>query len=209
MIDYDDAVGWVQLDGVVAPELALEIREACELLLDALATGTNSDLRVGDKPAGGTQRLADIVERVPQAAPIAAALSPTVDRILGPAHQLTEAAYRCPNPGFGGQKLHADDLPRLDTKLANQSATAIVALSEFTAKNGATRALPGSNLRPDLQRQSNQLEDHPDEIRFVGPVGTAFVFTGHLLHAGAKNESTAPRAALQLTFRLADSTGAQ
>jgi len=51
--------------------------------------------------------------------------------------------------------------------------TAIVALTDFTQTNGATRIIPGSHCRPDLQRQSGSLKDHPNQILLTGPTGTA------------------------------------
>ena len=43
-------------------------------------------------------------------------------------------------------------------------------------------------------------------LPLIGPAGTAFVFGGHLLHRGTENRSSAPRPALQISFR-ADGVG--
>ena len=96
--------------------------------------------------------------------------------------------------------LHADDAPKLDDA-PSRVATAIVTLVEFTDTNGATRVVPGSHRRPDLQRRSGSLDSHPDEMTLTGPAGTAFVFDGHLLHSGTINRSDADRPALQITWR--------
>ncbi|MGK2947634.1 MAG: phytanoyl-CoA dioxygenase family protein [Acidimicrobiales bacterium] len=61
--------------------------------------------------------------------------------------------------------------------------------------------MPGSHRRGDLQRQAGRLERHPDEIAREGPAGTAFVLSGHVLHAGGLNRSSGPRPALQLVWR--------
>lgn len=196
MIDYDDQVGWVRIDGFLPEVRAFAIRDACEAKLADLGT----DLRVGDKPHSGTRRLVELVDRIPEVGPVVAQLSDVVTAVVGSGFRLSENSYRCPQSGFGGQKLHTDDVPRFEVG-PNLCATAIVALVDFTSDNGATRVVPGSNLRPDLQRQAGQLESHPEEIRLTGPAGTAFVFTGHLLHSGMPNESDLPRPALQFTFR--------
>jgi len=192
---YDDDIGWVRLDGVLDEQRAADLAARCSRFADELG-----DPRSGDKPNGGTRRLTAIEERLPETAALGHAVSPVVDQILVDGWTMTEAAYRCPGPGFGGQRLHADDLPRLQPG-PDLCATAIVALVDFTEENGSTLVVPGSHHRIDLQRQAGALEGHPQAIALTGPAGTAFVFTGHLLHGGATNHSAKPRPAIQLTFR--------
>lgn len=195
---FDDEAGWTALPELLAPAEAVALSDACQAALGAVG----DDGRVGDKAHGGTRRLVDLVERVPGVAALAQhpRLLAVVHHLLGPEPVLDQATYRCPQPGFGGQRLHADDVPMLEVGPA-RCATAIVALTDFTADNGATRLLPGSHRRPDQQRRAGELERHPDEITLVGPAGTAFAFSGHLLHAGGLNRSAAPRPALQLVWR--------
>ena len=45
------------------------------------------------------------------------------------------------------------------------------------------------------------VDDRLGAVPLVGPAGTAFVFSGHLLHGGTENRSDRPRPALQLSFR--------
>ncbi len=186
------------MPGVLAPAAAAAVATACAADLD----GLGRDARIGDKPHGGTRRLVDLVERVPAVAQVASdpRLLAPVHHLLGPAAVLDQLTYRSPEPGFGAQRLHADDLPMLEVGAA-RCATAIVALADFTADNGATRLVPGSHRRPDLQRQAGRLERHRDEIVLQGPAGTAFVLSGHVLHAGGLNRSDLPRPALQLVWR--------
>lgn len=204
MVKYRDEIGWTRIDGLLSSKRAGLIGDSCLELLDRL----DDDLRVGDKPHSGTRRLVDVTERVPEVADILDELAPVVEQIIGPGHELAEGTYRCPTPGFGQQLLHADDVPRMVVG-PNLCATAIVALVDFTAENGATRVVPRSNRRADLQRLSGKLESHPDEIRLIGPAGTGFVFSGHLLHSGVRNYSSSPRPALQFTFRQPRSSGPQ
>ena len=192
---YDDAVGWVRVDGLIDEQRAAELAARCRALAEGL-----EDPRSGDKPNGGTRRLTALEERLPEVVEMIDGLLPVIEQILGPGHRLGEVAYRCPGPGYGGQRLHADDVPRLEPG-PHQAATALVALVAFTDDNGATRVVAGSHHRPDLQRQSGQLDDHPEAELLVGPAGTGFVFTGHLLHGGTANRSTSDRPALQVTWR--------
>ena len=158
--------------------------------------------RVGDKPHAGTHHLVEIDERIPLVDEVLdrAPLLVAVSELIGPSFERLQVSYRSPQPGYGAQKLHADGLPKLDDG-PDILATAIVALVDFTATNGSTRVVPGSHRRPDLQRMAGRLENHPDEVRLVGPAGTAFVFSGHLLHSGTRNDSPAERPALQLQWQ--------
>jgi ectoine hydroxylase-related dioxygenase (phytanoyl-CoA dioxygenase family) len=165
----------------------------------------DNDVRVGDKPHGGTARMTDVIQRVPSARLLPDALEPVVEQIIGPDPELTELAFRCPQPGHGEQRLHADDVAKLDDG-PDRCATAIVALVDFTDENGATRLVPGSHRRRDLQQQSGALGQDDRRVRdqlvtLAGPAGTAFVFSGHLLHGGGRNRSDRSRPALQLTYR--------
>lgn len=197
---FDHARGWVAIPQLLDAATVQSLIDACEDRLGDLG----ADLRVGDKPASGTRRLAEAADRLGEVAAVVAhsRLQAMVEAVVGPEPGLSDVVYRCPQPGFGGQRLHADDLPKLDDG-PDRCATAIITLCDFTADNGATRVIDGSHRRPDLQRRSGSLDDHPDAHPLTAPAGTAFVFTGHLLHAGWQNQSDAPRPALQITWRRA------
>lgn len=192
---YDDEIGWARVDDVVSMARAQSILEGCELALEAAETAP----RIGDKPHGGTRRLVELLDRVPEATDVVTAVAPVVATIIEGPHELRDATYRCPQPGFGEQKLHADTLP-LTAPGPNRCATVIVPLVAFAEDNGATRVVPGSHRRPDLQQRAGNLDRADGEVTLTGPVGGAFVFSGHLLHSGTKNRSTAPRPCLQLLF---------
>ncbi len=193
---YEDDVGWVRVDAVLAPREAAELARRCDEVADTL-----DDPRSGDKPHGATRRLTALEERVPETADLVDQLAPVVDQILPGGWTTSEIAFRSPGPNTGEQRLHADDVARFDDAEPYRCATAIVALIDVSVENGATRVVPGSHRRLDLQRLSQTVEHLPDEVYLSGPAGTAFVFCGHLLHAGSVNRSTATRPVLQYTFR--------
>ncbi len=100
-------------------------------------------------------------------------------------------------PGQGAQELHRDRfiwgkyLPRDVEPQLNT----IWALTDFTAENGATRVVPGSQ-RWDWERKAE-----PQEItQAVMPVGSVLVYTGTVIHGGGENRSSADRIALNLTY---------
>ncbi|MEZ5375013.1 MAG: phytanoyl-CoA dioxygenase family protein [Acidimicrobiales bacterium] len=195
---YDNEAGWAVVSELLSSDDIAETLAICRRLLALPAH--ERDAR--DRPHGGTQHLADLDRRSEFVASLVErpALVDVVAAILGPTFRRVEVAYRSPQPSFGSQQLHADDLPRMQPA-SNTIATAIVALTAFTTDNGATRLIPGSHRRPDLQRRAGSLDTHTDEITLTGAAGTAFVFSGHLLHSGTTNQSAFERPALQVIWR--------
>lgn len=187
------------MPGVLSPDASRRLAEECA---SALAE-VDDDLRVGDKRVSGTQRLVELIDRMPTIATVVdhPDLLAAVCWFLGEDARLGGVTFRNPRPGFGEQRLHADDLP-LETPGAWRVATAIVALCDFSEDNSATAVVPGSHRRPDLQRRPDRLTGSAAEVVLTGPAGTAFVFSGHLLHRGTRNRSSQPRPALQAVWGL-------
>ena len=195
---FDDQAGWARLAGFLTESEVAEAIVTCNRHLELPALNR----RARDRPHAGTHHLVDLDDRSEFVSAILERpeLIAIVAEILGPKFHRSEVAYRSPQPSFGGQQLHADDPPKL-TAGPNSVATAIIALTAFTNDNGATRLIPGSHHRPDIQRLSGSLETHPDQILLTGKAGTAFVFSGHVLHSGTPNHSKAERPALHLVWR--------
>ena len=195
---FDHEQGWAAIPHLLSDDEVAAARSVCAELLRLPPT----ERRAGDKPAAGTHHLNELDDRSDLIRSLVERplLTELVSTILGPRFDRCQVSYRSPQPSFGAQKLHADDLPKQAIG-PDTIATAIVALTPFTADNGATRVVPGSHRRPDLQRRSGNLDHHPDEIVLTGHAGTAFVFSGHLLHSGTRNRSGSERPALQLLWR--------
>ncbi len=105
-------------------------------------------------------------------------------------------------PGEGDQVLHLDDsmypvrLP--DTQL---QISAMWALDDFTAENGATRVVPGSHKKaPSASADMDHFED--DVVQAAMPRGSLLLYLGTTLHGGGANRSDAPRAGLINTYSL-------
>lgn len=190
--------GWCEVPRLVTPAEVDSILAAA----DALFALPPAERRVGDKPHSGTRHLEELDDRIPLVADVVER-PPLLERVaalVGPDAERAQTSLRSPNSGFGRQQLHADDVPKLSPGEA-AVATAIIALVDMDASNGATVVLPGSHDRPDLQRRGGSLASHPDEVTLAGPAGTAFVFSGHLLHAGGHNSSPHQRPVLQVLWR--------
>ncbi len=202
-VAYDHNTGWARLHGFFSRADVDTTLSTCRQLLRL----PPSQRCAGDKPTAGTHHLFELDRRSEfiDAALDRPELTQVLTEILGKSYRRDQVSYRSPQPTFGSQFLHTDAPSTLEAGPATV-ATAIIALVDFTEHNGATRLIPGSHRRPDLQRLAGQLGHHDDELTLTGEAGTAFVFSGHVLHSGTRNESTAERPALQLVWRTTAST---
>jgi ectoine hydroxylase-related dioxygenase (phytanoyl-CoA dioxygenase family) len=118
---------------------------------------------------------------------------------LGGDYYMHGMRYRAPIPGHGAQKLHTDDDPA--RKLDHRLVTVIVAVTDFTAHNGATRVIPGSHRAERSPTVPSDPDVRHDEERLVlCAAGSAIVFTGSLWHSGTLNDSPEPRGALAISY---------
>ena len=110
---------------------------------------------------------------------------------------------RTPGPGALGQPLH--DLSRRRGRPFDK-CNAIYCLDEFTERNGATRVIPGSHLddRPALQRLTDPMAPHPDEVLVTAPKGAVIVHNSHLIHSGRPNRSGDHRHSIHAAFTRTD-----
>lgn len=70
-----------------------------------------------------------------------------------------------------------------------------IALTEFTATNGATRVVPGSHLWPADRKPM------PDETcQAVMPKGAALFYSGNVIHSGGSNTDAVTRIGLYLGY---------
>lgn len=122
-----------------------------------------------------------------------------VAHLLGDELQARGLHFRGPLPGFGAQLLH-QDFGRLNPDDPVTGAIAIVALSTFTADNGATRVVRGSHRTWGFSAPSTMDTRHPDEEAVLLSAGSALVLSGQLWHSGVRNRSAGRRDALQIRF---------
>jgi ectoine hydroxylase-related dioxygenase (phytanoyl-CoA dioxygenase family) len=117
-----------------------------------------------------------------------------LDRVLMPNYLLSTAQSIRLHPGEQAQSWHTDDAfyhtPRPHTHPL--AVSVIWAIEDFTADNGATELIPGSQRWAD---------DHPDDRRApaipaVMPAGSALLFDAALWHRGGHNRTTGTRLAI-------------
>ncbi|MEM6707746.1 MAG: phytanoyl-CoA dioxygenase family protein [Pseudomonadota bacterium] len=151
-----------------------------------------------------TQRTGALVARSPACRPVVMAapvlavarrfLSPFAERIL---LHLTQTIFI--HPRQGAQILHRDRLAwgnHIPRSIEPQCNT-IWALTDFTAENGATRVVPGSNHWSDDRRAGVE-----DTCQAEMAAGSVLLYSGSVLHSGGENRSTAPRLGLNITYCL-------
>jgi ectoine hydroxylase-related dioxygenase (phytanoyl-CoA dioxygenase family) len=122
---------------------------------------------------------------------------PTVEAILGS----TCIMYACvsssmpPNGTNFSMRIHVDS-PRVIPSYPTNVGV-MVALSDFTERNGATRLLPGSFERTDAP----SVEEFERDAEMVFPrAGSAVVFNARTWHSGGVNRTSEPRHAVTVNY---------
>ncbi len=103
------------------------------------------------------------------------------------------------HPGQGAQPLHRDRLAwggYLPRTIEPQLNT-IWALTDFTAANGATRVVPGSNHWDDERKATREDVCQAEMAR-----GSVLFYSGSVIHSGGENRSAAPRLGMNITYCL-------
>lgn len=102
------------------------------------------------------------------------------------------------DPGQGKQPLHRDDALHLRSHPGPTSRVQLMlALTEFTAANGATLVIPGSHHWDD---------EHPpryaEAIPAAMPAGSGLIWLGGVFHGGGANTTDAARRSLTICYDL-------
>ena len=111
-------------------------------------------------------------------------------------------------PGSTAQMLHRD-AGNWPITLAMGSdgpeaiLSAMIAITDFSEENGATRVVPGSHRWDDFNLQASE----SDVVQAVMPAGSALLYTGKTIHgAGANVSSNSWRFGIHISFALAQLT---
>jgi ectoine hydroxylase-related dioxygenase (phytanoyl-CoA dioxygenase family) len=101
-------------------------------------------------------------------------------------------------PGEPGQMIHRDqwafDFFPFPTGYEAQCNT-IWAMSDFTAENGGTRVIPGSN---HLEGRHQFTHDDCEAVEM--PTGSVVFYNGSIYHGGGANRSNATRYGINITY---------
>ena len=184
-----DRDGFVVLDRAVGPDVVARIRTELGPYL-----GDHGHLGRNDFEGFSTNRVYALLAKAPSVAELVehSAVVAILDALLLPNYLLSANLAINLLPGETAQSLHVDDgfypVPRPRPAIG---VSAIWAIDEFTADNGATQVIPGSHRWGD--------EVPTEDVATVDvlmPAGSVVVFLGTLWHRGGANRSSSPRLAI-------------
>jgi ectoine hydroxylase-related dioxygenase (phytanoyl-CoA dioxygenase family) len=111
------------------------------------------------------------------------------------------------HPGEVAQTFHRDDgVYPLPPGFGPLTINSMWAITDFTARNGATRLMPSSHRGPAPTSAGSDDDGRSDDEgrhgEFVAdmPAGSVLIYLGNLLHGGGANESPAPRLGVVLEY---------
>jgi ectoine hydroxylase-related dioxygenase (phytanoyl-CoA dioxygenase family) len=195
-----DEQGFAVLERVVDDDRLGSLRSAFE-------SACSSGSRASGRAETGTRHPADLAARGEAFARVLehGRVLAAVEHVLKRPFRVLFFAGRDPLPGFGQQGLHTDWLPRSPGE-PFAVVSALWALDDFTAENGAPRVIPGSHLVPKPLAKSMQTPTarHPAEQLVLARAGSVLVFNGHLAHSGTRNRSRGSRRALHCQWIALD-----
>lgn len=188
-LEHLQSDGFVVLRDVVGKDLVRRFREELAPHLSNAPFGRN------DFEGLRSQRLYALLAKSPVTAELVAhpAVLELVDAILDAPCLLSANIAINVHPGETAQALHPDDgyvgIPR---PRRPYGVSAVWAIDEFTAENGATEVLPGSHLFGSEPVAADDPRIRPVEMS----PGSVVVFLGTTLHRGGANRSTGVRLGL-------------
>ena len=192
-----DEVGAVIVDGLIDPTVLDRLRDDLTPWVDATPAGSRS----GDSEWEGfhgrnTVRVNGIATKTSMFTDIC--LNETIlgvaDRRLipdGGATQISDTQLIAIGPGEPAQYLHRDQTgwPWFNQFLPNGpeiTVIAMLAVTDCTVDNGATRIVPGSHLLAD----SDDLFDQATSIPAEMAAGSVLLFSGKTIHGGGANHTS-------------------
>ena len=198
-----DREGYLPLTGVLSAETLKALRDRVRELTDLEGADGGKEVH----KEAGTSRLSDLVNKgeVFDICFTHPRVLAAVAHVLGGDLKLSSINARAALPGEGAQALHADwagPVAPGDYHVCNS----IWLLDDFTAENGATRLVPGSQRSGATPREAmaDPKEAHPDEMLLLAPAGTVVIFNSHTWHGGTLNRTAHARRALHSYFSRRD-----
>jgi ectoine hydroxylase-related dioxygenase (phytanoyl-CoA dioxygenase family) len=181
--------GYAVIPGLLGQQTVAAARAELGPLLEVAEWGSGFD---GTRTKRAWAPLA--VTRCLDQAALAPLALDAVEQVIGPGAQFGLTCAIQVHPGQQAQVLHYDQgiypLPRDRDVMI----TALWALDDFTADNGATRIVPGSHLRPAGKPEA--AETVPAEM----PAGSVLLFSGRLYHGAGANTTRRPRLGVVIDY---------
>jgi ectoine hydroxylase-related dioxygenase (phytanoyl-CoA dioxygenase family) len=190
--------GCVVVDNVVRPEVMDEVARELRPFAE------NTPLGPDDFSGRRTRRTGGLIARSPKSRELVMhpVVLGAVGKMLGHAtsFQLHLTQIISIGPGEPAQTIHRDQwafdffpFPRGYEVQCNT----IWAMTDFTAENGATRVIPGSNHFDDKLRFT-EADTEPAEMS----KGSVLFYTGSIYHGGGANRSKEIRTGINITYNV-------
>ena len=208
MSNVTDTVAALDRDGYCIVDGVLSAAECDELrtTIDGMAGRWGRSL-IQSFHGHRTVRYFDVLNADPvfRTLPVHDGILPVVREVLGDDCLLSTYGTVAIGPGEPAQAIHADDvLYRLPRPHRTVFCNVMVALSDFTEENGATRLVPGSHRWPDDPEirimRDGAVDDRWDSIPAVMPQGSVCFFLGTTYHGGGANQTDRPRVGMTMAF---------
>jgi ectoine hydroxylase-related dioxygenase (phytanoyl-CoA dioxygenase family) len=207
IVDQD---GGVIVENFISRELVHRIRAQLGDFAEAFRPGISEGAIKAAFAGGQTKRFSGLISKAP-------AFAEVVDHDL--LHEWATQAFKndywintaqamIVGPGSQDQYLHRDwgNWPIAASqgpKGPEATVSIMLALSDFTAENGATRVVPGSHKWDDFSREA----EPESVVQAVMPAGSALLYTGKTIHgAGANRTEDQWRFGIHLSFCLGQLT---
>jgi ectoine hydroxylase-related dioxygenase (phytanoyl-CoA dioxygenase family) len=198
-----DERGFTRLEAVLDSARRERIARRLEELLEQEGDRAGAEFR----QEAGARRLANLADKgeVFLACMLEPSVLELVAHVLGPSFKLSSLNARWADPGGEPQPLHAD-VGAIPDERGFWVANALFMLDDFTAENGALRAVPGSHRAGRLPADAlaDPCAPQPDEVLVTGRAGDVVVMNAHLWHAGTANRTQARRLALHSFYCRSD-----
>jgi len=188
-LDHLLAQGYVILAEVIGPDTVAEVRRQLDPYLQGRYPGRN------DFEGLHSERVYGLLDKAPVVAELVAhpQVLALLDQVMEPQYLLSACLAIQLNPGETCQTWHYDDaFVSMPKPRPWYFASAIWAIDEFTADNGATEIIPGSHRWGDEAVEGRPAETVVAEM----PPGSVVVFLGTTLHRGGANHTTVKRLAI-------------
>ncbi len=184
-----DGDGYVIVEDAIEPELVIRLRDTIRRLEDELDVTPRQTAFEGK----ATRRMYNLLAKDPAFAemPVHPNVLGVVERLLDDGCLLSGMTSIDIGPSEDAQPMHGDDgvmSRHLQRPHAPMMVTSMWALTDFTAANGGTLFVPGSQAWTHHPY-------HPDRPRDVDvracemPAGSVMIFHGSLWHAGGSNRT--------------------
>lgn len=189
--------GALIIDNVVTSDFIAELRSETDPYMNHTSNGEDPFAGFNTTRTGGllirSEKCQELIEHSTILEPCREFLAPFCERV-----QLHLTQVIRIRPGETAQAIHRDrwawgkHLSHLEPQF-----NTIWALTDFTAKNGATQVVPGSTKWPDDQKIK------PEQITQAEMrAGSVLVYSGSVFHGGGTNNSDQDRVGLNITYAL-------